>query len=188
MSANEPHAEAALHLIQRLRAMQGEIDEFAVPPNPLDRYSRPSGPARYPDAFFAGLAFALEASPLFASTLESAGVPLTAADIRDMLRYDESYLPVAEELERFARGIRYTINLRRDRIGRLAARAYAVAKALNLVPDADVSQPVPEVEAMRRAFGPRRRKASEVPTADGQKDQAASGKEESGARPPRRRR
>ncbi len=170
MPAKEPYTEAALRLIQRLRAMQREIDEFALPSTATGRYSRPSGPARYPDAFFAGLAVALEASSRFASAIEEAGVQLTAADIRDMLLYDEAYLPVAEEAERFARGIRYTINLRREKIGRLAARAYAVAKALNLLTDAEVSQPVPEVEAMKRAFGRRRRKAA-APIGESEEEQ-----------------
>jgi len=159
MAANDPYTGAALRMIQRLRAMHDEIEDFDLPPTPLNRHTRPSGPARYPNSFFDALASALETSRPLAAALEAAAIPLTPAAIRDMLRYDESYQLVAEEAERFARGVRYTISRRREKIGRLAAAAYAMAKGMNL--HLDMSQPVPEVEAMRRAFGPRRRKAAQ---------------------------
>lgn len=93
-------------------------------------------------------------------SLQAAGVSLTATDIRDMLRHGEAYLPVADELERFARGIRHTVGLSRAKVGRVAGSAYTIAKGLNLL--VDVSLPVPEIDSMKRAFG-RRRKAEPAP-------------------------
>ena len=102
------------------------------------------------------MAVALDSSPRFGST-----TTLTPSEIRDMLRYGEAYLPVAEELERFARGIRYGVAVRRAKVGRLASAAYHVAKGLNLLVDVDL--PVPEVEAMKRAIVDRRRKGAQAP-------------------------
>ncbi|HEV7240912.1 MAG TPA: hypothetical protein VGQ36_16860 [Thermoanaerobaculia bacterium] len=153
------HVEAALRLLENLRTMQSSIDGFIIPPSPLDRQSRPRGHMLLPNDFFVSLAVALESSPQFAASLQAAMISLTPAEIRDMLRYGEAYLPVADELERFARGIRHTVRIRRAKIGRVAASAYRVAKGLNLL--VDVSLPVPEVESMKRAFGTRRRKAAE---------------------------
>lgn len=76
-----------------------------------------------------------------------------------MLRHGEAYLPLADGLERFARGIRHTVGLRRAKIGRFGASAYIIAKSLDLL--GDISLSVPEVEAMKRAFSSRRRKAAE---------------------------
>jgi hypothetical protein len=155
------HATAALRLLENLRTMQGTIGGFVMPPSPLDRQSRVRGHRSYPDGFFVALAVALESSLQFAAALQAAGVSLTAVDIRDMLRHGEAYLPVADELERFARGIRHTVGLRRAKIGRVAGSAYTIAKGLNLL--VDVSLPVPEIDSMKRAFGSRRRKAEPVP-------------------------
>jgi hypothetical protein len=163
MSVNEvppSHAEEAVRLIEVLRTMQGTIVGFVNPPARLDARSRPRGHALLPNAFFLALAVALESSPQLVEALKGAKLPLTALDIRDMLRHGESYLSVAEELERFARGIRHSVALRRARIGRLAAAAYRFAGELNLLED--VSLPIPEVETMKRSFpASRRRKAAE---------------------------
>jgi len=146
-----PHAEAARQLLENLRSMQATIDGFGIPPAPLDRQSRPRNFRLLPDGLFASLAVALETSPPWA-----AGIELTPAEIRDMLRYGEAYLPVADELERFARGIRHLVATRRAKVGRKAASAYQIAKGLNLL--ADVALLVPEVESMKRAITDRRRR------------------------------
>ncbi|HYI11724.1 MAG TPA: hypothetical protein VEK57_21885 [Thermoanaerobaculia bacterium] len=146
-----PYAEAALELVAQFRALLSSIPGFLIPPAPLERQSRPRGHRLLPDAFFEALAVALETSPMFA-----AAVSITAAEIRDMLRYSEAYLPLADELERFARGFRYAVAKRRGEVGMLAASAYKVAKAMNLLPD--ISLPVPEAESMKQAIVSRRRK------------------------------
>ena len=162
MSTNESlmtHGEVAQRLLEALRAMQGNISGFTIPPTPLDRQARVRGHRSYPESFFIAFAVALESSPQLAAALQAAGVSLTPAEIRDMLRYCDAYLPIADELERFARAIRHSVGLRRAKVGRVAASAYKVAQGLNLL--ADVPQPVRELDSMRRAFISRRRKATE---------------------------
>jgi hypothetical protein len=150
------HTEAARQLGESLRTLQSGIPGFVVPARPLDRQVRPRGHRLLPDRFFESLAGALDSSSQFA-----ASTTLKSAEIRDMLRYGEAYLPVADQLERFARGIRYGVALRRANVGRLAAAAYRIAQGLNLLVDVDL--PVPEVESMKRAIVDRRRKGGGTP-------------------------
>ena len=158
------HAEAARRLMENLQAMQQTIDEFVIPPRPLDAGSRIRGHKLYPAAFFVELAVAMESTPAYIRALEAASVELTPAEIRDMLRHGEAYLPFADALERFARGIRHTVFTKRAKIGRLASAAYRIAQGMNLLKD--VSLPVPQAESMKRAFGPRRRKPAAEPPAN----------------------
>ena len=163
MALNEvpiSHTEAALRLLENLRAMQGTIDGFVMPALPMDSRSRPRGHSVLPVQFFVALAVALESSPQLVAALQAAGIPLTPADIRDMLRHGEAYLPVADELERFARAIRHSVSLKRGKVGRLAASAYGVMKGMNLLENASI--PIPEMDTMRRSFpASGRRKAAE---------------------------
>lgn len=164
MSATEAevpvsHAEAARQLSESLRAMQSTIDGFVLPPQPLDAQSRLRGHRLFPDAFFVELAVALESSEPFVAALKAASIQLTPVEIRDMLRYGEAYLPFADALERFARGIRHTVFGRRAKVGRVASSAYRIAKGMNLV--VDVSLPVPQTESMKRAFKRRRKPVSQ---------------------------
>lgn len=154
------HTEKAFRQLEALRTMQGTIDGFVMPPTPMDSRSRPRGHSLYPTEFFVALAVALESSPQLVAALQAAGIQLTAADIRDMLRFGEAYLPVADEHERIARAIRHTVALRRAKVGRVAASAYRVIQAMNLLEDASI--PIPEMDTMRRAFpASRRRKPAE---------------------------
>jgi hypothetical protein len=145
------HAEEARRILESLRALQGGIKGFAVPATPLDPQIRPRGHRLLPDRFFERLATALDSSPQFAVM-----TTLKPAEIRDMLRYGEAYLPLADELERFARGIRYGVAIRRSTVGRAASAAYRVATSMNLLVDVDL--PVPQVESMKRAIVDSRRK------------------------------
>ena len=155
------HAEAARQLIESLRAMQSTVDGFVIPPQPLDAKSRTSGHRLFPDEFFVQLAVALESSESLSGALKAASIELTPAAIRDMLRYGEAYLPFADALERFARGVRHTVFSRRSKVGRVASSAYRIAQGMNQV--VDVSLPVPQAESMKRAFGTRRRKPVSQP-------------------------
>ena len=165
MATNESpitHNEAAFRLRASLRTLQGTIDGFVMPPTPLDRQSQLAAQrGKFPDAFFLALAIAIESSTQLAEVIKARAIALTPDDIRDMLRYGEAYLPLAVELERFARAIRYTVGLRRSKVGVAASAVYTIAKGLNLL--GDLSLPVPEVDSMRRAFGTRRRKAAQAP-------------------------
>ena|SRR5689334_4941762 len=155
-----PHAEAARRLIESLRTMQSTIEGFAIPPKPVDAQSRRlRGHQAFPDAFFVELAVAMESSEPFASALKAASIQLTPAEVRDMLRYGEAYLPFADALERFARGVRHTVFSRRAKVGRVASSAYRIAQGMNLL--VDVSLPVPQAESMKRAVTPRRKPVPE---------------------------
>jgi hypothetical protein len=167
------HTEAARRLLENLRAMQDAIEGFVLPPTPMDFRSRPRGHSLLPTPFFLALAVALESSPQLSAALQGAGVSLTPAEVRDMLRHGEAYLPVAEALERFARGLRYSVALRRGKVGRVASAAYAIAKGLNLLVDAAVA--VPETDAMKRAFGNRRRRNAPEEAEPAMKKKTASG-------------
>jgi len=101
--------------------MQSTIEGFTLPPSPLDAKSRPGGHGTYPDAFFVALAVALESSEQFVNALKAVSIQLTPAEIRDMLRHGEAYLPFADALERFTRGIRHTVFSRRAKVGRVAS-------------------------------------------------------------------
>lgn len=155
------HAETARRLTESLLAMQSTIEGFVIPPKPLDAQTRLRGHVRYPDAFFIELAVAIESSEAFANALKAASIQTTPAEIRDMLRYGEAYLPFADALERFARGIRYAVLTRRAALGRVGSAAYGIAKGMNLL--VDVSVPVPQTDAMKQAFSKRRRKAATPP-------------------------
>jgi len=154
-------ADAARQLIESLRAMQGTVDGFVIPPQPLDAKSRTSGHRLFPDEFFVQLAVALESSESLSGALKAASIELTPAAIRDMLRYGEAYLPFADALERFARGVRHTVFSQRSKVGRVASSAYRIAQGMNLV--VDVSVPVPQAESMKRVFSSRRRKPVSQP-------------------------
>lgn len=149
------HAEAALRLVEDLRKLHGSIPGFAIPPTTLGPQTRPRGYRTLPNRFFDSLAVALESSERIA-----AAVALTPAEIRDMLRFCEAYLTVADELDRFSRGIRYLVGTRRADVGRRAVAAYRVAQGMNL--QVDIAPPVPEVDAIARAFS-RRRKSGATP-------------------------
>lgn len=153
------HAEAARRLAENLQAMQGSIEGFAIPPTPLDQRLRSH--SAFPDAMFNELAVAIESSEAFASALKAASIDLTPAEIRDMLRYGDAYLPVADTLERFARGVRHAVYSRRSKIGRAASAAYRIAQSMNLIVDS--SLPVPQTESIKRAFTNRRRKPATQP-------------------------
>jgi hypothetical protein len=155
------HAEAARQLTESLRAMQSTVDGFVLPPQPLHANTRLRAHQSLPDAFFVQLAVALESSESLAAALKAASIQLTPAEIRDMLRYGEAYLPFADALERFARGIRHTVFSRRSKVGRVASSAYRIAQGMNQV--VDVSLPVPQAESMKRVFSSRRRKPVSQP-------------------------
>src|ERR1041385_1179016 len=148
------HPEAARRLIESLQAMQGTIEGLVIPPQPLDAQSRLRGHRLFPDAFFVALAVAMESSEPFVGALKAASIQLTPAEIRDMLRYGEAYLPFAEARERFARGIRHTVFGRRAKVGRVASSAYRIAQGMNLL--VDVSLPVPQARSMKRGLGGRK--------------------------------
>src|SRR6185503_19537835 len=73
-----------------------------------------------------------------------------------------AFSEVADELELLARGMRYTIALRRSDAGTTALKAYGVAKSLNRPRKAPV---VPHETNMRRTLGRTRGRKVPAPAA-----------------------
>jgi len=147
--------EVARALSEKLQAaLQSSIPGFTVLPEPLNRRDRPRGHRNLPDRFFEALAVAIEKSPEFAGA-----VRVTSAQIREMLQFCAAFLALANDLERFARGIRYLVGTRRANVGRLASSAYRIAKAMNVL--VNLGPPVPQVTEMQEAIKERRRKSTD---------------------------
>ena len=150
------HATAAEELVQKIRSLQALVPGFELLLAPLDRFQRPRGHRALPDSFFLPLELALTRVPRFAES-----VAITPQLIRDMLDHGAAFLPVAVEAERFARGIRRAVALKRGNVGKLAVDAYRLAQAMNVAIEGGLI--VPEVEDIKASFPARRRAAG--PTA-----------------------
>ena len=149
------HAKAAEELVQKIRSLQPLVPGFELVSPPLDRFQRPRGYRALKDSFFLPLELALTRSSRFAES-----VAITPTMIRDMLDHGAAYLPVAMEAERFARGIRHAVGVRRGNVGKLAIEAYRLAKAMNLA--LGLGLLVPEVEEIKASLPARRRVAGTV--------------------------
>jgi hypothetical protein len=154
------HATAAQELVEKIRSLQALVPGFELLTLPLDRFQRPRGHQSLPDSFFTPLELALRRAPRFAES-----VAITPQLIRDMLDHGAAFLPAAVEAERFARGIRRAVSMKRGNVGKLAFDAYRLAQAMNLA--LDVGLVVPEVEDIKASFPSRRRAAvpAETPAA-----------------------
>jgi hypothetical protein len=137
--------------------MQALVPGFELLTQPLDRFQRPRGYQSLPDSFFTPLELALKRAPRFAES-----VAITPQLIRDMLDHGAAFLPAAVEAERFARGIRRAVSVKRGNVGKLAFDAYRLAQAMNLALDTGLV--VPEVEDIKASFPSRRRAAAPAET------------------------
>lgn len=151
------HAAVAQELVQKIRALQALVPGFELLSLPLDRFQRPRGHRALPDSFFAPLELALTREPRFAES-----VAITPLLIRDMRDHGAAFLPVAVEAERFARGVRRSVAIKRGNVGKLAIDAYRLGQAMNLALDAGLI--VPEVEDIKASFPSRRRAAAPAET------------------------
>ena len=151
------HATAAQELVEKIRSLQALVPGFELLPQPLDRFQRPRGYQSLPDSFFVPLELALKRAPRFAES-----VAITPLLIRDMLDHGAAFLPAAVEAERFARGIRRAVSMKRGSVGKLAFDAYRLAQAMNLA--LDIGLVVPEVEDIKASFPSRRRAATPATT------------------------
>ncbi len=149
------HATVAQELVQKIRALQALVPGFELLSLPLDRFQRPRGHRALPDSFFSPLELALTREPRFAEA-----VAITPFLIRDMRDHGEAYLPVAVEAERYARGIRRAVAIKRGNVGKLAIDAYRLGQAMNLA-----GLIVPEVEEIKASLS-RRRPATPAATPD----------------------
>jgi hypothetical protein len=144
-------------LVEQIRSMQALVPGFELLTQPLDRFQRPRGHQSLPESFFVPLELALKRAPRFAES-----VAITPLLIRDMLDHGTAFLPVAVEAERFARGIRRAVFMKRGDVGKLAFDAYRLAQAMNLA--LDIGLVVPEVEDIKASFRSRRRAAAPAAT------------------------
>ena len=153
------HATAAQELVQRIRSLHALVPGFELLSLPLDRFQRPRGHRVLPDSFFSPLELALMREPRFAES-----VAITPQLIRDMRDHGTAFLPVAVEAERFARGVRRAVSIKRGNVGKLAIDAYRLGKAMNLA--LDLGLIVPEVEDIKASITRRRRAAVPATTPD----------------------
>ena len=155
------HAKAAEELVQKIRALQVLVPGFELVSPPLDRLQRPRQHRTLSDSFFLPLELALTRVPRFAES-----VTITPQLIRDMLDHGAAFLPVAVEAERFARGVRRAVFMKRGNVGKLAVDAYRLAQAMNMALEGGLI--VPEVEDIKASF-PARRRTTQDPTASSTK-------------------
>lgn len=138
------HAEAAAAILNQLQAITQSIPGFGF----LTRGQRQriTASASVPDEFLLTVALALDASPEFSDAAR-----LRGSDLRDLVNYSNAFRAVAQQFELMARGLTETIAGRRFELGKLALRAYGVAKTFNRPAEHD--QHVPHILAMQRALG-----------------------------------
>jgi len=116
---------------------------------PAEQQQRGCRAAPKANSFFSPLELALTREPRFVES-----VAITPFLIRDMRDHGDAFLPVAVEAERFARGIRRAVAIKRGNVGKLAIDAYRLGQAMNLALDAGLI--VPEVEDIKASLVRRR--------------------------------
>ncbi len=138
-------------LILAARDMRTQVPKFAFPATDGDG-RRLASAANLPPQFVELTAVAMTNS----ASLVRAG----AADplqTRDLMSYADAYAPFADELEAFAKFVRHSVAVAKNKGIRDALVTYALAKRLAKLPE--TSDLAPHVDDMTRALGKRGRKA-----------------------------
>ena len=149
-TTNVSHSAAAKALIEKIRGLQGEVPNFAIPTS-RNANRRLNAAARVSPQFVELTAAASENNPVLAR----AGSPEPDA-IRDLVTYAEAYTAVADELQAMAGFVRHSVKAAKHKAGRYALSTYAVTRRLANDPETASLQPV--ATAMKRELH-RRKKA-----------------------------
>jgi hypothetical protein len=149
------HSAAANALIEKIRGLQEEVPNFAIPTS-RNANQRLSSAARVSPQFVELTAAATENNPV----LTRAGSPEPDA-VRDLVSYAEAYTAVADELEAMAGFVRHSVRAAKHKAGRHALATYAFTRRLANEPETASLQPV--ATAMKRELH-RRKKAQPEPT------------------------
>ncbi len=158
------YAETAQERIQELLRWREQIPRFVTPEAP-DATRRRVSAASVPPVFIE-LTNVAVANQAVLVRQEGA----TPAQVRDMVRYADSYNPLADELEALAHFVRYSVAAARHAAGTEALTTYSLAQRLAKLPrNAHLR---PHVADMRRALG-RTRKVTAEEAAQKAADRAA---------------
>jgi len=145
------HNETALAVLEGLKALKQKIPNLVVPVTKGER-KKLTQMASVPAEFVERLAVAVETTPRLARA-EAIGPEQS----RDLMSYAEAFGPVADEFEAMARFLRHSVTAARSKAGSEALITYNLARKLAERPEhADLA---PHVADMRRALGPKGRKA-----------------------------
>lgn len=143
------HLDAAVALIDDIRALKQRVPNFVVPGSKRARRqiaAAASVPAEFVD--LAALAVRNHGEL-------TRGGNFGLTQIRDRRSYAEAYGPVADELEAMALFVRHSVRTAQNEAGSSALTTYALAKRLAKRPESAAL--APHVEDMRIALGARGR-------------------------------
>jgi hypothetical protein len=141
-------SEAALALVEEIRALRQKIPNIVVIPAIRGERQQLAGAASVPADF-------VENTPVLAG--KGTIVP---AEAREQMEFAEAFGPVADEVEALMNFIRHLVTAARNKAGNDALTTYAHAKRLARRPEhADL---VPHVADMRRALGPKGRRKTKA--------------------------
>ncbi|HYK02925.1 MAG TPA: hypothetical protein VE974_14285 [Thermoanaerobaculia bacterium] len=148
------YTTTAQERIAELRRWRDQIPHFAIPATP-DAMQRLSTAASLPPEFIELTSIATANNkPLV--RVEA----LTPDEIRDLAAYADAYSPLADELEAFAKFVRYSTTAARNTAGNEALTTYALAVRLSKRPR--TAYLAPHVADMRRALNRGRKPSPEV--------------------------
>ena len=119
-----PHSEAALGLLQQIRAILETIGSTTLVDNASQR--RLSALAGMSDEQIEAAAVAMDANPQLAATSE-----FTSAQLRDAVAYSRAYRPLVQEFRLGATKLMQKIVTIRAEAGLQASKIYNIAKNLN---------------------------------------------------------
>ena len=152
-----PHAEAAMALVEKLRALRAEIPRYtAEEPGAAKAMSTK---AALSEQFLEAAGAALQASPLL-----DGSSPTTAAALRDSLAFALAHEVLRTEAKAFERAVSHTIRSAKAAAGARALDIYAIAQ--RLVKSKEGAELVPHVTDMRHKLQRGRRKATSEPAPD----------------------
>ena len=137
--------------LEKLMALEADVPGFRYPSGYTEQRRLISN-AGVDNEYLEAVAVMLERSPELRA---ASGVDPQA--LRDTIRFDAAYGAIPERLEAFARGVRFTILLRRDAAGKDARAAFEMAKALARKPTGAVlAQHVAEIKRTNKRRTPRK--------------------------------
>jgi 5-carboxymethyl-2-hydroxymuconate isomerase len=155
VTSQPSYMEAAVALIDDIRALKQRVPNFVVPESKKSRQQLAPA-ASVPPQFVDLAALAVRNHEVL-----TRGGNFGLAQIRDRMSYAEAYGPVADELEAMALFVRHSVRVARNEAGSNALTTYALAKRLAKRPE--TAALAPHVDDMRLALGPRGRKAKAKP-------------------------
>jgi hypothetical protein len=139
------YADAAQAFLEKLRALRQEIPNLTFPLSAAEA-RRLNSAASVPDDFIEMASVAMKNSPQLV-----AAVSADPDQMRDLVRFSNAYVAIAQELDAMGFGSRHTVAIARHKAGSDALDVYAAAKTL--ARRADGAHLRPHIAEMRRTLG-----------------------------------